>query len=293
MGKLLRYYTSKSEEKLVSLEEYVERMKESQEHIYYITGETIDSVKNSPFMERLNKRGLEVLYMVDALDEYVMSNVQDFDGKRFMSITKEGLKFGDETEDEKKVKKAIEKKFTPLTTWLKDVYGDQVSKVIVSDRITDSPCVLVTSQWGWSANMERIMKAQTFNDPEKAKFMKSKKTMEINPRHPIILKLLDSVESEDEDVKNIANLMLDSALLQSGFQMDDVKSFGQRITQVLRAGLDVPADAALATDEDLNLAEFEEEEEDDDDDDDLVDVDDGVLEDLDLDDDEEGDHDEL
>lgn len=288
LSKLLRYQTSKSGDKLISLETYVENMKEGQEHIYYITGENIESVESSPFMERLNKRNLEVIYMVDALDEYVMTNLQDFDGKRFMSITKEGLKFGDETDEEKKIKKAIEKKFTPLTNWLKDVYGEKVGKVVVSDRITDSPCVLVTSQWGWSANMERIMKAQTFNDPEKAKFMKSKKTMEINPYHPIIVKLLNSVDDESEDIKNIANLMLDSAVLQSGFQMDDVKSFGERITRVLRAGLSIPSDAALATDEDLDL-EFEEEEP-------VAEADseEGVLEDLDLDDeDEDAAHDEL
>ena len=245
--KLLRYETSTSEDKMVSLQSYVDRMKPKQSHIYYLSGEGSNAIKHSPFLERLNKRGYEVVFMTDPLDEYVMSNVMEFEGKKFMSAAKEGLKFGDESDAHAAREKALLEEFKPLTEWLKTVYGDKVEKVVMSNRVSKSPAVLVTSQWGWSANMERIMRAQTFSDVERQKYMLSKKTMEINPRHPVIKTLKEkAVSSPDEaSVKDLANLMYDTALLTSGFNVGDLNDFGQRMSRILAGGLGVDPEAVV------------------------------------------------
>jgi len=247
LAKLVRYTSSKSDGKLISLQQYVKNMKANQKSIYYITGETEESLKNSPFLERLTRRGYEVLLMTDPLDEYVMSHMSEFDGHKFQSATKEGLKFDDESEDQKAKEKALEEEFKPLTEYLKKVYGDKVEKVVVSNRISKSPCVLVTSQYGWSANMERIMRAQTFSDTSRQNYMMSRKTMEINPRHPIIRTLKDKSASapEDDQVKDLANLMYDSALLASGFTLNDLNDFSSRINRVLSQGLGVDPNAPV------------------------------------------------
>merc|ERR1712151_1077702 len=221
LSKLLRFKTSKSEGKWVSLEQYVENMKEDQEYIYYISGESLDSVQNSPFLEQCTKRGLEVLFLTDPIDEYAVQNLTEFDGKRLMSVTKEGLKFGgDDDELDAKREKLYKEKFDALTTFLSDTYGDKIEKVAISNRVESTPCILVTSQYGYSANMERIMKSQAFSDTKKSSYLFSKKTMEINPRHPIIIELLNRVTAEGEtgeDVKDLALVLLDTALLNSGF----------------------------------------------------------------------------
>lgn len=182
---LLRFHTSKSGEDQISFKEYVQRMKEGQKDIFYITGESRAAVANSPFLEALKKRGYEVLYLVDPIDEYMVQQVKDYDGKKLKSCTKEGLDL-EETEEEKKQKEEEKAKFEPLCKLMKDVLGDKVEKVVVSTRIDESPCVLVTGEHGWTANMERIMKAQALRDSSMTSYMISKKTMEINPRNPII-----------------------------------------------------------------------------------------------------------
>merc|ERR1711871_1248694 len=181
LADLLRFQTSKSGDEMISLKEYVDRMKEGQNDIYYITGESIAAVSSSPFLESLRKKGLEVLYMVDPVDEYAVRQLKEFDGKKLKSTTKEGLDIADE--DEKKKLEELKAEFEPLTKLMKEVLGDKTEKVIVSDRIVDSPCVLTTSEYGWSANMERIMKAQALRDSSMTSYMVSKKTMEINPKH--------------------------------------------------------------------------------------------------------------
>jgi len=246
LSKLLRFTTSKSEGKPISLESYVERMKENQKYIYYITGESTDAVANSPFMERLKKRDLEVIYMTDPLDEYVAQTLTEFDGNTLMSITKADLKLpGDEKEKETLEK--LKEEYKPLTEWLKGVYGDRVETVTVSKRLGQSPCVLVTGQYGWSANMERIMKAQTFADPSKASYMFSKKTMELNPRHPLVqeLKKKAAEDSKDKALEDMANLMYDAALVQSGFSIQNQQVFAQRVHRVMSAGLGVDPNAVV------------------------------------------------
>jgi len=177
LSKLLRYVTNKSDGKLKSLSEYIEDMVEKQKHIYYITGESMDVVKNSPFLEKVSKSGHEVLFMVDPLDEYVVQQMADFDGKKLLSLTKES------SDD---AHKKLEAEFKDFTSFLKGVYADKVEKIVVSTKLESAPCVLATGKYGWTANLERIMSAQTFADSSAHGYMKAKKTMEINHRHPII-----------------------------------------------------------------------------------------------------------
>jgi len=177
---LLRFKTSKSGEDLISFKEYVARMKEEQKSIFYITGESNAAVAASPFMEGMKKRGLEVLYLTDPIDEYMVQQVKEYDSKKLVSITKEGLEL-DLTEDEKKKAEEEKARFEPLCKLMKDVLGDKVEKVVVGTRCDESPCVLVTSEFGWTSNMERIMKAQALRDSSMTSYMVSKKTMEVNP----------------------------------------------------------------------------------------------------------------
>merc|ERR1719265_1671379 len=187
LTKLLRYKSSMSGEGFTSLEEYVENMKDWQKAIYYIAGESVESVEESPFLEKCKAKDVEVLYMVDPIDEYAIQHVTEFDGKKLQSVTKEGLKFGDGDEDLEKRRMALYKEtFKPLTDYLKTLYGDAVTKVAVSKRIETTPTVIVTSQYGNSANMERIMRAQAFSEKQNMQMMQTQKTMELNPRHPII-----------------------------------------------------------------------------------------------------------
>ena len=193
LSELLRFHTSKSGEDLISFKDYIARMKEGQKSIYYITGESRAAVAASPFLEGLRKRGYEVLYLVDPIDEYMVQQLKEYDGKKLVSCTKEGLEL-DDTEDEKKKKEELKARFEPLCKLMKDVLGDKVEKVVVSTRIDESPCVLVTSEHGWTANMERIMKAQALRDNSMTSYMMSKKTMEINPNNAIISELRNKAE---------------------------------------------------------------------------------------------------
>merc|ERR1719269_2409 len=228
---MLRYKSSTSGEGYTSFEEYVENMKDWQKAIYYIAGENVEAVENSPFLEKCKAKGVEVLYMVDPIDEYAIQHVTEFDGKKLQSVTKEGLKFGDEDEAlEAKRTKLYKETFKPLTDYLKELYGDAVVKVSISKRVETTPTIIVTSQYGNSANMERIMRAQAFSEKQSMGMMMSQKTMELNPRHPIINELLAKVKDEqtNEDTENLAWLLLDNALMQSGFQPTDVDAFAKR-----------------------------------------------------------------
>lgn len=245
LAKLLRFKsTATGKEGWRSLEEYVAGMKAGQKSIYYIAGESFDAVSESPFLERLKAAGLEVLFMTDPIDEYAVQNLPEFDGHRLQSITKEGLTLpGDGGKVAKAREEAYAEKYKGLIEYLKKVYGDKVEKVVVSSRLATSPCILVTSQYGYSANMERIMKSQAFADQSRTAFMVSKKTMEINPRHPIVAALAERAEADpeaaSEDAKDIARLLFDTALLNSGFTMDDPKDFAARMYRLMRTGLSI------------------------------------------------------
>jgi molecular chaperone HtpG len=257
---LLRFQTSKTGEDQISLKEYIARMKEGQKDIYFITGESRQAVAQSPFIEQLRKRGLEVLYLVDPIDEYMIQQVKDYDGKKLKSCTKEGLDL-DETEEEKKQKEEIKAKFEPLCKLMKDVLGDKVEKVLVSQRIDESPCVLVTGEHGWTANMERIMKAQALRDSSMTSYMISKKTMEINPQNPIVEELRKKCEQDQSDktVKDLIWLLFDTALLTSGFSLDEPSTFAGRIHRMIKLGLSIYEGDAKEDDDLPPLAEGGEE----------------------------------
>merc|ERR1719291_1571317 len=215
-------------------------MKENQNDIYYITGESIAAVSSSPFLETLRKKGLEVLYMVDPIDEYAVQQLKEFDGKKLLSATKEGLKF-DEDDDEKKAFEDAKKKTEGLCKLMNEVLDDKVEKVVVSNRLADSPCCLVTGEYGWSANMERIMKAQALRDSSQSAYMSSKKTMEINPTNSIISALREKADADQSDktVKDLIWLMYDTSLLTSGFSLDEPATFASRIHRLVKLGLSI------------------------------------------------------
>merc|ERR1711907_821430 len=240
LADLLRFHTSKSGEDQISFKDYIQRMKEGQKDIYYITGESRASVATSPFIETLKKKGYEVLYLVDPIDEYMVQQMKDYDDKKLKSVTKEGLEL-DSTEDEKKKQEELKAKFEPLCKLIKDVLGDKVEKVVVSTRIDESPCVLVTSEHGWTANMERIMKAQALRDNSMTSYMMSKKTMEINPDNKIIAELRNKadVDQSDKTVKDLIWLLFETSLLTSGFTLDESSAFATRIHRMIKLGLSI------------------------------------------------------
>jgi molecular chaperone HtpG len=237
---LLRYQTSKSGEELVSLKEYVERMKEGQAGIYYISGESRAAVEDAPFLEKLKKKGIEVIYMVDPIDEYAVQQLKEYDGKKLICVTKEGLAM-EESDQEKKSFEEAKAATEPLCALMKEVLGDKVEKVVVSSRLAESPCCLVTGEYGWSARMEQIMKAQALRDSSMSMYMASKKTMEVNPHHSIVVNLRNRADKDrgDRTVKDLIWLLYDTALLTSGFSLDEPVTFASRIHRLIMLGLGV------------------------------------------------------
>merc|ERR1712024_214652 len=236
----LRYFTSASGDDQSSLTDYVSRMKENQKDIYYITGESKEVVAASAFVERLKKRGLEVVYMTEPIDEYVVQQLKEFDGKNLVSVTKEGLELP-EDEEEKKKREADKEKFEGLCKVMKDILDKKVEKVVVSSRLVSSPCCIVTSQYGWTANMERIMQAQALRDPSTMGYMAAKKHLEVNPDHSIVENLRQRAEADknDKSVKDLVLLLFETALLSSGFSLEDPAVHAKRIHRMIKLGLGI------------------------------------------------------
>lgn len=248
LQKLLRFKSSKTEgeDDFVSLQEYVDRMKEWQKEIYVFPGESIKQLKESSFMDAFNDRDVEVLFLTDAIDEYFVNNVRDFNGVKYRDITKEGVKFSDEDEDlAKRRNKVYAEKFKPLTKYLKKLYGADVSRVVISKRLGRAPAIVSSSEWGNSANMDRIMRAQAFaHGVAPGESMMPTGILELNPRHPFVVKLLELIPDDGEtdppqSVKDSAWILLDMATMSGGFPIRDPKKYAARMTRVLKSGLGV------------------------------------------------------
>jgi len=240
---LLRFFTSASGDEPCSLGDYVSRMKENQKDIYYITGENREVVAASAFVERLKKRGFECVYMTEPIDEYVVQQLKEFDGKNLVSVTKEGLELP-EDEEEKKKREEDKAKYEPLCKVMKDILDKKVEKVVVSNRLVNSPCCIVTSQYGWTANMERIMKAQALRDTSTMGYMAAKKHLEVNPDHAIIETLRGKAEADknDKSVKDLVHLLFETSLLSSGFALEDPAVHAARIHRMIKLGLCIDDD---------------------------------------------------
>uniref|UniRef100_J3S4B1 Endoplasmin n=1 Tax=Crotalus adamanteus TaxID=8729 RepID=J3S4B1_CROAD len=244
LAKLLRFQSSNHESNTTSLDQYVERMKEKQDKIYFMAGSSRKEAESSPFVERLLKKGYEVIYLTEPVDEYCIQALPEFDNKRFQNVAKEGVKF-DESEKSKEAHEALEKEYEPLLTWMKDkALKDKIEKAVLSQRLTQSPCALVASQYGWSGNMERIMKAQAYQtgkDIATNYYASQKKIFEINPKHPLIKDMLRRVQENEDDqiVADLAVVLLETATLRSGYLLPDTKEYGERIERMLRLSLNI------------------------------------------------------
>ncbi|CAN1323021.1 Endoplasmin homolog, partial [Linum perenne] len=256
LAKLLRFETSRSDGKLTSLDQYISRMKSGQKDIFYITGSDKAQLEKSPFLERLVKKGYEVIYFTDAVDEYLMQYLMDYEDKKFQNVSKEGVKIADSPNKE------LKETFKDLTKWWKGALASwNVDDVKVSNRLADTPCVVVTNKYGWSGNMERIMHSQTLTDASKQAYMRGKRVLEINPRHPIVKELRERVakDSEDESVKATAQLMYQTALMESGFMLSDPQDFASRIYSSVKSSLSISPDAAVEEEDDVMEEESESE----------------------------------
>ncbi len=252
LAKLLRFQSSETAKgKLTSLEQYVERMKDKQEFIYYIAGTQREELEKSPFVERLLKKGYEVLYLVDPIDEYCMQSSPEFDGKRFQNVAKEGLNIDKSKQAEEKLKE-LQKAYEPLINWIKDgPLKDKIESAKVSTRLVKTPMALVANQYGYSGNMERITRAQAYQksggDSATNYYFGQKKILEINPGHPLVKELLKRVEADSADPKaqDLLQLMFESATLRSGYELKDTAGFADRIESMLRRAMNVSPDEAI------------------------------------------------
>merc|ERR1712071_423970 len=243
LAEFLRYHSTNSDDEMTSLKDYVSRMQENQKDIYYITGESKDAVKNSAFVERLKSRKFEVLYMTEAIDEYCIQQLKEYDGKNLVSITKEGLELPDSEENKKKFEEQ-KAEYATLCEEIKNILDKKVENVLLSNRLESSPCCIVTSQYGWSANMDRIMKAQALRDSNTMGYLQAKKHLEINPNHKIIQSLKSRVAADKNDkaIRDLVMLMFETAILSSGFTLEDPATHANRIHRMIKLGLGIDDD---------------------------------------------------
>merc|ERR1712228_906130 len=274
LSKLLRFTTTKSEEKEVSLDKYLDRMQESQESIYYMSGDSIETMKKAPALQIFEKKDLEVLMLPDHLDEPCLQKLADYEGKKFVSIQKADVKL-DETEEEKKKFTKVKDMYKPLTDWWKEKLTDltekgamkdagvKVEKVEVSKRLTDSPVVVVTSQFGYSAQQERVMKAQAFQNKDQMSMMAGRKTLEVNANHPVVVDLLSKIKADKEDAAALdtAQVLFQTALIESGYEIADPSALVNRVYRLMSKELGVDPDAPL---KEIEVPEEEEEAEEED-----------------------------
>merc|ERR1712225_236520 len=281
ISKLLRFQTSKSEGKDVSLDKYLDRMAESQESIYYMSGDALETMNKAPALQIFKKKDLEVLMLTDHLDEPCIQKLADYEGKKFVSIQRADVKL-DETEEEKKRFSKLKDMYKPLTDWWKEKLTDltekgamkdagvKVEKVEVSKRLTESPVVVVTSQFGYSAQQERVMKAQSFQNKEQVGQMSGRKTLEVNPNHPVVVDLLNKVKADKDDKAAVdtAQVLFQIALIESGYEIADPSALVNRVYRLMSKELGVDPDAPIKEVEVPEGEEEEEAEEEDDKDDD-------------------------
>merc|ERR1712167_391336 len=278
ISKLLRFHSTKSEDKMINLDKYLDRMQESQESIYYMSGESLDTMKKAPALQMFLKKDLEVLMLSDHLDEPCIQKLADYEGKKFVSIQKADVKL-DESEEEKKRFSKLKDMYKPLTDWWKETLteitekgamkdaGVKIEKVEVSKRLTESPVVVVTSQFGYSAQQERVMKAQSFQNKDQVSMMSGRKTLEVNPNHPVIVDLLAKVKADKSDAAAVdtAQVLFQTALIESGYEIADPSALVNRVYRLMSKELGVDPDAPLAEVVVPEDDEAEEEEEEDDD----------------------------
>merc|ERR1711884_866521 len=271
LSKLLRFVTTKSDGKQISLDKYLDRMQETQESIYYMSGDSMDIMKKAPSLQIFQKKDLEVLMLDDHLDEPCLQKLADYEGKKFVSIQKADVKL-DETEEEKKRFSKVKDMYKPLTDWWKDSLTDftekgamkdagvKIEKVEISKRLTESPVVVVTSQFGYSAQQEKVMKAQAFQNKDQLGMMSGRKTLEVNPNHPVVIDLLSKVKADKEDpaAKDTAQVLFQTALIESGYEIADPSALVNRVYRLMSKELGVDPDAPL---EEVEVPEGEEEEE--------------------------------
>merc|ERR1712115_774745 len=285
ISKLLLFTTTKSDGKEINLDKYLDRMQESQESIYYMSGESLETMQKAPNMQIFKKKDIEVLMLSDHLDEPCLQKLADYEGKKFVSIQKADVKL-DETEEEKKRFSKLKDMYKPLTDWWKEKLTDltekgamkdagvKIEKVELSKRLTDSPVVVVTSQFGYSAQQERVMKAQSFQNKDQVGMMSGRKTLEVNPNHPVIADLLGKVKADKDDkpALDTAQVLLQTALLESGYEIADPSALVNRVYRLMSKELGVDPDAPIKEvevpegEEEAEEDEKEEEEDDDKDD---------------------------